>query len=180
MVLDEFPRMAQSTSRLEVTFRGDKNYVHFEKRISINNCVKIRFLPPPNMPVNNCDVHVSEGCLFNGRIDFQCNERNTKIFVGKDCLFANNVIFETGDSHTIYSLKSREKLNFGGNICIGNHVWVAEDVKFLKNSSVNDDSIVGTRALVNKKITKSNVVIAGVPAKIVKEGINWDISCGWN
>jgi acetyltransferase-like isoleucine patch superfamily enzyme len=177
--LDEFPKMDQSTSRLEVTFRGDNNNVRFEKMIAINNCVKIRFLPQPNMPTDNCDVHISEGCLFNGRIDFQCNERNTKIFVGNDCLFANNVILETGDSHTIYSLKTREKLNWGGDICIGNHVWIAEDVKFLKNSSVNDDSVVGARAVVTKKFYKNNIVIAGVPAKIIKEDVNWDISCGW-
>lgn len=44
---------------------------------------------------------------------------------------------------------------------------------FLKDSGVGNDCVIGARALLNKKFIESNVVLVGIPAKIVKRKINW-------
>ena len=66
------------------------------------------------------------------------------------------VINKLGDDVTIYFMDGREKT-----------------LKFLKDSGVGNDCVIGARALLNKKFIESNVVLVGIPAKIVKRKINW-------
>ena len=42
---------------------------------------------------------------------------------------------------------------------------------------IADNSIVGWGSIVTKEFNEPNVIIAGIPAKIVKRGINWDRRC---
>ena len=44
----------------------------------------------------------------------------------------------------------------------------------LKGVTIGDNCIIGAGSIVTKPFDKGNVIIAGVPAKIVKENINWD------
>ena len=67
-----------------------------------------------------------------------------------------------------------ENASTGGDICIGDHVWIGYGSKILKNSVVSNDSIIGTCSLINKKFYQSNIIIAGIPGRIVKEHVNWD------
>ena len=46
-----------------------------------------------------------------------------------------------------------------------------------KNVKIADNSIVGWGSIVTKEFNEPNVIIAGIPAKIVKRGINWDRRC---
>ena len=43
----------------------------------------------------------------------------------------------------------------------------------LKDVTIPPNSIVGADSLVNKSFDRENIIIAGTPAKIVKENINW-------
>lgn len=43
----------------------------------------------------------------------------------------------------------------------------------LKGVSLGEDVIVSTGAIVTKSYD-SNVLLGGVPAKILKQGVNWD------
>lgn len=74
------------------------------------------------------------------------------------------------------SLK-REPINFAQSIEIGKHVWVGKDVKIGKNTKIPDNSIVGWGSIVTKVFNEPNIILAGIPAKIVKRGINWDRRC---
>lgn len=44
----------------------------------------------------------------------------------------------------------------------------------LKNAQINANCIVGANSLVTKKFSEQYVVIAGNPAKIIKDDIEWD------
>ncbi len=62
-----------------------------------------------------------------------------------------------------------------GNIDIGNHVWCGMNCTILKNAYIPDGSIIGIGTLVNKNFSDSpNSVLAGVPAKKVKNNIRWE------
>lgn len=50
---------------------------------------------------------------------------------------------------------------------IGSNVWIGDNVCILPGVSIGDNVIVGANAVVTKSFPK-NVVIAGVPAKIIK------------
>ena len=96
------------------------------------------------------------------------------ILIGKECLFAAGIVFRTGDYHTILDVNTGAVLNHNKNICIGNHVWIADACMLLKGAAVADNTIIGARSLVNKPFEQTNVIIAGVPARVVKENVNWD------
>ena len=44
----------------------------------------------------------------------------------------------------------------------------------MKNTKISNNSIVGAGTIINKKFEDENVIIAGVPAKIIKKNVNWN------
>ena len=53
-------------------------------------------------------------------------------------------------------------------IKIGNNVWVGTKVTFLDGSKVGDNCVIAAGAVVNGEFP-NNVVVGGIPAKILKE-----------
>ncbi len=72
----------------------------------------------------------------------------------------------------IYSLNLQKKI-YGKSFIIpkdveiGNNVWVGDNALFLPGSTVGNNSIVAAGAVVSGRFDAS-VVLAGVPAKIIK------------
>ena len=99
----------------------------------------------------------------------------TSIRIGKDCLFSSDIHFRTGDSHSVLDLEGR-RINPSEDITVGDHVWFGTKVTCLKGAKIPAHSIVGACALVTGKFDEPNCVLAGVPAKVVKKGVDWSIS----
>lgn len=99
----------------------------------------------------------------------------TKITIGKDCMFSSDIHFRTGDSHSVLDMDGR-RINASEDITVGEHVWVGTKVTCLKGAVIPPHSIVGACALVTGKFTQPNCVLAGVPAKVVKEQVDWSIT----
>lgn len=97
----------------------------------------------------------------------------TKIKIGENCLFSSEITFRTGDSHSLLDLKGN-RINPSKDIEIKDHVWIGHKVSINKGVTIQENSVIGTGAIVTRTFLEGNVVIAGVPAKIVKENINWD------
>lgn len=57
-------------------------------------------------------------------------------------------------------------------VLIGNDVWIGANVTILSGVSIADGVIIAAGAVVNKSIFTPNVIIAGVPARKVKERFN--------
>ena len=100
-------------------------------------------------------------------------EKEHYIHIGEDCMFGWDITFRMSDGHAILDSTTRQVLNKGGNIVIGNHVWVGTQVLFLKHSSVGNNSVVGARSLVTKTFSEDNVIIAGTPARVIRRGTDW-------
>lgn len=120
---------------------------------------------------NNNEIIIGKRTTIAGFTHLACIE-GTKIIIGEDCMFSQNITFRTGDSHSIVDEKGN-RINPSKDIWVGNHVWVGNTVIVTKGSVVADNSIIGTGAIVTKAFEKPNVIVAGSPAKIVKENINW-------
>lgn len=103
---------------------------------------------------------------------FAAIEDNQSIRVGDDSLFSYNVEIRTSDSHSIIDLESNKRLNIPQSIEIGKHVWIGSKVTLLKGVHIGDNSIVGTGSIVTKDVP-SNSLATGIPAKIIKSGVNW-------
>ena len=96
----------------------------------------------------------------------------TKITIGKDCLFSGELHFRTGDSHSMLNLQGK-RINASKDILIDDHVWIGTKVTCLKGVHVSENSIVAATTTLCKDYAMPNVVIAGVPGKIVKKDVNW-------
>ena len=66
-----------------------------------------------------------------------------------------------------------ERINPSLSIGIGDHVWVGTKVTMLKGTQVPRDCVVGAGSLLCRAYEHPNCVIAGVPAKEVKQDIDW-------
>lgn len=143
----------------------------------------------------DCKISIGDGCSLKGLElwveddkgtiklgnyvkQFDCGQlaviEGKTITIGDDCLIAKGIQVRTGDSHSILLLSSNQRINYSQNVSIGNHVWIGANATILKGVEIEDDSIVGGGAIVTSNVS-SNTVVAGIPAKVVKEGITWNI-----
>lgn len=150
---------------LEIRIFGDHNHIFIGNSTWIMNS---QILIEGNTSI--CSIGAL--CTIEGA-QLSLTENNTELIIGEDCMFADSIVFRTGDSHSIYDLATGVRLNAASNIEIGSHVWLAQGVTILKKSVIPTGSIVAAKSVVNKKFDEPNILIAGVPAKQVKSGIVW-------
>lgn len=159
-----------SNSGISVCIFGNNNKVFIDKGI---NCFKGSiFIGTRDCPADNCSVEIGANATSNGII-IRLLEDNSKVKIGKDCMFSSNIHIDCTDTHSVYDIITGNLINQGKSINIGNHVWIGKNVTICKNTSIADNCVVGTGAIVTKEFVKSNCIIAGVPAKIIKENTNW-------
>ena len=60
-------------------------------------------------------------------------------------------------------------VNVSGGVVGGNHIYLGAGAKVMLNVHLADDVIVGANAVVTKSIETPNLVVAGVPARIISE-----------
>lgn len=95
-------------------------------------------------------------------------------------MLSTKILIRSSDGHSVIDATTGAVINeTAEKIIIGDHVWIGTEAMILKNSQIGSNSIVGAKSIINKKFTDENVVIAGIPAKIVKKGINWRRENPW-
>lgn len=95
------------------------------------------------------------------------------ILIGDDCMFSHDIAFRTTDSHSIIDAHGKRQ-NKAKDIVIGKHVWIGLECLILKGCTIPDNCIVGAKSLVSASLEiKENSIVAGNPARVIKENINW-------
>ncbi len=89
------------------------------------------------------------------------------IEVGDNTLIGQGVTIMDFEAHGTEPTR-RKQIGEIGSIIIGKNVWIGNNVTILKNSEIGENTIIATGAVVSGKFPK-NVIIGGVPAKIIKE-----------
>lgn len=126
----------------------------------------------------------AEGCSLrlNGNLSIGNNftaNKNTFIscscddsFIGEDVLMGWNCSIRDSDGHSIIHdgvLKPAYK-----SVHIGNNCWICAESHILKGVNIGDNSVVAYRSTVTKGTEKNNVLLGGMPATIIQEGIEWE------
>lgn len=93
------------------------------------------------------------------------------IKIGDNCLFGSKVLIIDHD-HGCTNYYSdlppgKRKLFSKGPIFIGDNVWVADGVAILGNVKIGNNAIIGANSVVCNDVPP-NSVVAGVPAKVIK------------
>ncbi len=159
---------------LSINVVADNNIIVFGQGIQVNRHLHIAILPAGSgSPSYDNHVYIGNKSFFNGNCSLILAESNTTINIGENCLFASGITCNTSDSHPMFLLEDGQRINKASSINIGNHVWIGNNVHMLKGSGIGNDSVIGSHAIVTKFFDESNVAIAGNPAKIIRQGIDW-------
>jgi acetyltransferase-like isoleucine patch superfamily enzyme len=148
-----------------IDINGNNNKILIEDDVFINR-MDLRIWG------NNNTIRIGKNTTFNTNCKIKVYE-STDLTIGTNCMFSYNIDIRTSDGHPIYTDK-KNRINSADNIYIGNNVWIGSDVHILKGSNISNGSIVGTKSLVNKEINEENVLLVGIPVRIIKRDINWE------
>ena len=121
---------------------------------------------------NQCELRIGERTFVGHHSHLACTENGSKLTIGNDSMLSSYVQVRTGDSHSIVDMDGN-RINKAQSIFIGDHCWLGEGAKVLKGVTLEGDDVVSTGAIVTKSFVK-NVLLAGVPAKVLKERISWE------
>lgn len=111
-----------------------------------------------NNVIMNTDIHI--GCI-------------NKIIIEDNVLMASR-IFITDHSHgeinkdVLVTPVARRSLISKGTVHIGKNVWIGEGVVIMPNVEIGENTIIGANSVVTKSFG-ANLVLAGVPAKCIKD-----------
>ena len=98
---------------------------------------------------------------------------NGKIIFGDDCMISFDVFVGQADQHHIFDLNTGMRINNSKGIFIGNHVWLGKGSELLDGAIIRDGSILAANAVTSHPFETKNVIIAGVPGKIIRENVIW-------
>ncbi|CAH1528202.1 conserved hypothetical protein [Vibrio rotiferianus] len=91
---------------------------------------------------------------------------NAGIYVGHYTQIAPNVGIMSGN-HDVHD--SRKTVDNDSPVVIGDYCWIGMNSMILPKVVLGDHTIVAAGAVVTKSFPKGHCVLAGVPAKVVKE-----------
>lgn len=150
---------------LLVYIRGDNHTVQIGR--------KCRFRRGGEIWMENINGVVSIGNITTVEEVHFASTEGGEIIVGNDCMLANDIDIRTGDSHSIISNDSGERINHAQDVNLKDHVWVGAHVRILKGTTIGKGSIIATSSVVSRSVP-AGVISAGVPNKTIKNNIRWD------
>ncbi|WP_286166443.1 DapH/DapD/GlmU-related protein [Bacillus sp. E(2018)] len=120
---------------------------------------KVHITNPQNIIFDPDDLHIFHtfGTYFQGL--------DAKVFIGKGTWIAPNVGLITAN-HDLDNLNTHTK---GKDIILGKKNWVGMNSVILPGVVLGDNTVVGAGSVVTKSFPEGNCVIAGNPAKKIKD-----------
>lgn len=170
-------RNCHISNKPNIVFR---NNVTIENNVTIDGYAKNKLLFGDNVKIGaysliSCTSHLSKygvGLTIGNNSAFgRFTEFGAAggIEIGNDVIAGSYVSFHS-ENHIFSdtSVLIREQGVTSKGIKIGNNVWVGTKVTFLDGSKVGDNCVIAAGAVVNGEFP-NNVVVGGIPAKILKE-----------
>ena len=121
-------------------------------------------------------VYIGKNCQLNNLyVVANCNyTKPHKLVIGNNVYIAKDTIIRTSDGHTLIDPVTKIPLNESKDVIIGDNVWITSRCIILKGAQIPDGSMVAAGSIVNKTFSETNIMLAGVPAKIIRRNILWD------
>lgn len=149
------------SDKITIVFNGGNNTLKLGKNITIANAF---------ISFGNCgECTIGDNTEIIGA-EFYVSY--AKVSIGRDCLFSVQIIVRTHDGHHIFDSESHKRINFSKDVEIGDNVWVGFKALLLAGTKIGTGSVVGACAVTSGKFGEHKI-IAGVPAKVIRENICW-------
>ena len=108
------------------------------------------------------NIHVGKNVFINSCCQFQ---DQGGIYIGDGCLIGHSVVMATLNHD--FSPELRQNLHHAP-IRLGRGVWVGAHATITAGVSIGDNAVIAAGAVVTRDVP-ANVVVGGVPAKIIKK-----------
>jgi len=109
-------------------------------------------------------LEIGNGTYINSRTLMYVT---TRVTIGEGCAIAWRASFIDDDYHSIGSGSGRAE-----PITLGDRVWIGAEAMVLKGVSIGNGSVVAARSVVAHDVP-DRVLVAGNPARIIKEDVDW-------
>lgn len=158
-----------------LNYESRKNYLGIKQGGKIMFKGKAHFAPHVSCLALGSNIIFGAGFSSNNGCRFSSC---AGIEFGEKCLLGGNVVVRDSDGHKVFDIdkdgnKTQEHIN-KAPVIIGNHVWIANNVSILKGVTIGSDTIVSYGSIVIKAIQGEHQIIAGYPAKCIKQYIDWE------
>lgn len=172
---------------------GNNNKVKLSRSLYIINSLismsyskNFVYIKPTQQKIRDAKFYIEEGSklyigkdseLKNGGLHIVTNGnygKKLRLIIGNNVHIAKDVIIRTSDGHSLIDSVTKKAINSPKDVIIGNNVWIASRCIILKGSKIPNNSMIGAMSLVNKSFSEENVMLYGIPAKIMKHNILWD------
>jgi acetyltransferase-like isoleucine patch superfamily enzyme len=108
-------------------------------------------------------IEIGDSTIVNRRTEICSEERVT---IGSRCMISWDVLITDTDFHQL------EDRPVSAPVLIGDHVWICARATILKGVTIGDGAVIAAGAVVTQDVP-AGCVVAGVPARIVREGVAW-------
>lgn len=141
-----------------------KNKIVFGDNVKIGSFSKL--LSTSHMSKYGIGMVIGDNSAFG---DFTHFGAPGGIVIGNDVIAGSYISFHS-ENHIFSDVSKliRDQGVTSKGIIIGNNVWIGAKVTFLDGSKIGNNCVVAAGAVVNGEFP-NNVVIGGIPAKILKE-----------
>jgi acetyltransferase-like isoleucine patch superfamily enzyme len=118
-------------------------------------------------------ISVGENSMFNG----VCVVAYESVVIGKNCQIASSTMIADTNFHPVDPVERELQVTGkefpfssvrNAKIQIGDNVWIGWNCTILKGVEIGDNSIVAAGSVVTSGHYPSNSIIAGNPAKVIK------------
>lgn len=138
-------------------FRMDEN--------SILDCAGFQFMYGADIILfKNAHLVLGKNSFINSDCKIRCHK---EITIGEDCAISHDFTIMDSDAHELNGSRNTNPIH------IGNHVWIGTRVTILNGVSVGDGAVIAAGALVTKDVPPRTLV-GGVPARVLKENVEWN------
>jgi len=119
-------------------------------------------------------ICLGHGSIYNGTAII-VEGNGCGVEIGRECLFAPGTTIRSSDLHGMYDIASGAWLNAPAPVYLEPHCWLGQDVLVLKGAHVGGGSVIAARSVVNSTLPRFSI-IAGTPARAVRDGICWSLA----
>lgn len=162
--------------RVILNFLGPKRYLQFfffQRILRINSKVKWP-VHWSSIVVNPKNIITKDVLPILGHHPSCYIQANEKIIIGKNFRYGPNVHIISAN----HDLNDYAKHSPAKEIIIGNNCWVGSGSILLSGTKLGNHVIVAAGAVVNSEFP-NDVIIAGVPAKIIKQLGSYEGDANW-